>query len=251
MSEKKPPDDLHQSVKKPADRHYLSKVNQTSCKRNINTVIEPGVNVNDDMKAIRAGKATYRNENGNHTYIVNGRTYGVHAEKKSFGTTYPIRGEGFHTLNRGTYQALGVYMKHGKTPQAQKALDGQRETFLRSKYGYDKTNKRYDPVMQAKVTRDQESAHKVWETVKGKEQSSMKQTSKNAAMAGLSTSQSPAHGDSRSKLEKAKEAAKNKSQPSRTLNQSQSQSKLDKAKETTQKNAQTLKPPTQSPKRTR
>ncbi|MFY7886278.1 MAG: hypothetical protein ACOVOV_15685 [Dolichospermum sp.] len=249
MSEKKPPDDLHQSVKKPADRHYLSKVNQKSCKHDINTVIEPRVNVNDDMKAIRTGKATYRNENGNHTYIVNGRTYGVHTEKKSFGRTYPMRGDGFHTLNRGAYQALGVYNENGKTPQAQKALDRQREAFLRSKYGYDKTNKRYDPVMQAKVTRDQESAHKVWERVKGKEQSSMKQTSENAAMAGL---------DSRSKLEKAKEAAAVKP-PTQSMQQTSrnaamagdySKSKLEKAKEAA-KNTQAPKPPTQSPKRTR
>jgi hypothetical protein len=252
MSERKPPDDLHKSVKKPADRHYFSKVQQGSCSKDNNTVIEPRVNVNDDMRAIRDGKATYRNENGAHTYTVNGRTYGVHNDSKHFGRTYPMRGDGFHPLNRGGYQALGVYNKHGNTHQAQKALDGHRNAFLSNdKKAYDKKNKRHDPVMQSKCTRDQQSGRKVWETVKGQQQSQMQQTSRNAAMAGFPTSQSPTHGDSKSKLEKAKEAAKNKSQPSQTSNPSQSQSKLAKAKETTQKNTQAPKPPTQSPKRTR
>ncbi|MFM6632908.1 MAG: hypothetical protein ACKPJK_27965 [Microcystis panniformis] len=247
MSEEKPPDDLHKFVKKPADRHYFSKVNQGSCKKKDNTVIEPRVNVNADMKAIRAGRATYGKETTvtpdgktcttHHTYTVNGRTYGVHADKtdkKTYGTTFPIRGDGFHPLNRGGYQALSVYNKHGDTPQAEKALNGQRNSFLKSK----------DPVMQSIFTRDQVSGRKVWETVKRKQQSQMQSqmqpTSKNAAMAGFS------------KLAKAKEAAaKNKSQPSQTSNQSQSQSKVAKDKETQQKNAQAPKPPTQSPKRTR
>ena len=77
----------------------------------------------------------------------------------------------------------------------------------------------------------------------------MKQTSENAAMAGL---------DSRSKLEKAKEAAAVKP-PTQSMQQTSrnaamagdySKSKLEKAKEAA-KNTQAPKPPTQSPKRTR
>jgi hypothetical protein len=48
---------------------------------------------------------------------VNGRTYGVHD-----GTLYPISGTGFHQLNRGAFQALGVLNKFGDTSQARVIL---------------------------------------------------------------------------------------------------------------------------------
>jgi hypothetical protein len=75
----------------------------------VNTVIVPGVDVGMDVAGIRAGKAA--RVDGNH--VINGRTYGSHD-----GTLYPISGPGFHQLNRGAFQALGVLNKFGDTPQA-------------------------------------------------------------------------------------------------------------------------------------
>ena len=39
------------------------------------------------------------------------------------GTVYPISGEGFVTLDRGGYKAVGVYKKFGETPQAETILN--------------------------------------------------------------------------------------------------------------------------------
>lgn len=51
------------------------------------------------------------------TFEINGRTYGVHD-----GTLFPMSGPGFHQLNRGAFQALGVLNKFGDTPQAHAIL---------------------------------------------------------------------------------------------------------------------------------
>jgi hypothetical protein len=97
----------------PAARHTASRVTQRSVAKDVNTVIEPGVRVADDVAAINAGQAV---RSGN-TFAVNGRTYGVHD-----GTLYPISGPGFHTLSRGGYKALGVYNTFGNTPRAAEIL---------------------------------------------------------------------------------------------------------------------------------
>jgi filamentous hemagglutinin len=88
-------------------------VNQSTVAKNLNTVIEPGVDVAGDVARIQAGKAARMNGN----YIINGRAYGVHD-----GTLYPISGPGFHQLSRGAFQALGVLNKFGNTPQAHTIL---------------------------------------------------------------------------------------------------------------------------------
>jgi hypothetical protein len=38
------------------------------------------------------------------------------------GTLYPISGPGFHQMNRGAFQALGVFNKFGNTPEAHAIL---------------------------------------------------------------------------------------------------------------------------------
>lgn len=102
------------TLREPARRHWAATVNQSSVAKNLNTVIEPGVDVAGDVAGIQAGKAARVNGN----YVINGRTYGVHD-----GTLYPISGPGFHQLNRGAFQALGVLNKFGNTPQAHAILE--------------------------------------------------------------------------------------------------------------------------------
>lgn len=62
-----------------------------------------------DVAAIRSGEAQKIGD----TFVVNGRTYGMHD-----GTLYPMSGPGFYALDRGGYKALGVLNKFGDTPQA-------------------------------------------------------------------------------------------------------------------------------------
>jgi uncharacterized protein DUF4157 len=97
------------TLRGPARRHWAATVNQSTVAKNLNTVIEPGVDVAGDVAGIQTGKAARVNGN----YVIDGRTYGVHD-----GTLYPISGPGFHQLNRGAFQALGVLNKFGNTPQA-------------------------------------------------------------------------------------------------------------------------------------
>jgi hypothetical protein len=101
------------SLRPPARRHWGATVNQKTVAKNLNTVIEPGVDVAGDVAAIRAGRATRVDGH----YVVNGRTYGVHD-----GTLYPVSGPGFHQLNRGSFQALGVLNKFGDTAEARAIL---------------------------------------------------------------------------------------------------------------------------------
>ena len=82
---------------------------QRTLTKEVNTVIEPGVDVAGDVADINAGKATRVGEN----WVVNGRTYGVHD-----GTLYPIEGPGFYKLTRGAFKALGVFNEFGNTPRA-------------------------------------------------------------------------------------------------------------------------------------
>jgi hypothetical protein len=104
---------------KPADRHYIRKVDQSSVAKDKNTVVESRVDVSRDVKEINDGKAKKGNESGTVTWTLNGRTYGAHDN----GTLFPIRGSGFHELNRSAFKALGVYNKFDDTPRAKEILD--------------------------------------------------------------------------------------------------------------------------------
>ncbi|MEQ1572034.1 MAG: RHS repeat-associated core domain-containing protein, partial [Myxococcota bacterium] len=97
----------------PASRHKLSGVKQGTVAKELYTVIEPGIDVAGDVAAINQGFALRVGNN----FHLNGRVYGSHD-----GTLYPISGQGFHQLNRGAYQALGVLNKFGDTPKAQEIL---------------------------------------------------------------------------------------------------------------------------------
>ncbi len=103
------------SFNPPHRRHYIQRVSQTERGvKNRNTVIEPRVNIVDDVAAINAGKAEQNGE----TFLINGRTYGLHGS-----TLFPIAGPGFYLLNRAAYRALGVYNKFGNGIAANEILN--------------------------------------------------------------------------------------------------------------------------------
>ena len=97
----------------PASRHKLTGVSQKTVAKNVNTVVEPSVDLAGDVAAINRGAAVRVGD----TFEINGRVYGSHD-----GTLFPIPGEGFHQLNRGAFKALGVLNKFGDTPLAHKIL---------------------------------------------------------------------------------------------------------------------------------
>ncbi|RYZ15857.1 MAG: hypothetical protein EOO70_05860 [Myxococcaceae bacterium] len=104
---------------RPADRHFIRKVDQSSVAKDKNTVIESRVDVSRDVREINEGKAKKGSESGTVTWAINGRTYGAHTN----GTLFPIRGSGLHELNRSAFKALGVYNKFSDTPRAKEILD--------------------------------------------------------------------------------------------------------------------------------
>jgi RHS repeat-associated protein len=93
----------------PSQRHRLNKVDQETVAKDLNTVIEPRVDVAADVAAINRGLARREGDR----FIIHGRTYGVHD-----GTLYPISGPGFHQLDRGAFKALGVFNTFGDTGRA-------------------------------------------------------------------------------------------------------------------------------------
>ncbi|RUL72743.1 LysM peptidoglycan-binding domain-containing protein [Dyella choica] len=104
-------------LKAPNRRHFLSSINQKTLAKERNTVIDPSVDVAGDVAAIRNGQGYVQ---GN-TISVNGRAYGYHD-----GTLYPESGEGFYTLDRGAFKALGVYNKFGSTMRAEEILNSMK-----------------------------------------------------------------------------------------------------------------------------
>lgn len=101
-------------VRRPVDRHYFNRIKQGSHARRVNSVIDPRVDVAADVAAINRGEAVRVGD----AYTVNGRTYGLEAS----GTLFPKLGDGIHLLNRGAYQALGVYLTLGQTDGAEYVL---------------------------------------------------------------------------------------------------------------------------------
>ncbi len=98
----------------PGKRHYFSKINKSSPPKDLNTIIDPSVNVELDVKAINAGNAK---KVGN-DYVINGRTYGV----TSNGELFPKTGTGFYQLNRGEYKALKLLKQFGNTERGMEIL---------------------------------------------------------------------------------------------------------------------------------
>lgn len=107
-------DEALQKIREPNSRHYFNRINMKSTPKEQNTVIMPNVNVQADLQAIRQGQAVRSGNN----FAVNGRVYGL----KQNGTLFPKSGNGFYTLSRGEYKALGVYNKFGNTARSAQIL---------------------------------------------------------------------------------------------------------------------------------
>lgn len=88
-------------------RHSIRHIKQGGVKKNKNTVAEPHVDMNADVAAINRGEGVRQ---GN-LFTVNGRTY----ELVNGDHLVPNSGPGFHDLNRGEFDALGVFNKFGDT----------------------------------------------------------------------------------------------------------------------------------------
>ena len=80
-----------------------------------NTVAMPWVSFDDDVAAIRAGRAV---RDGNR-FVVNGREYVLEGE----GRLYPTSGAGLYRLGRGAYRALARYNEEGMTLEVEVQLD--------------------------------------------------------------------------------------------------------------------------------
>lgn len=91
-------------------RHSIKHVKQGGVKKAKNTVAEPNIDMNADVESINRGEGT---RNGN-LYTVNGRTY----ELVNGDHLVPHSGPGFHNLNRGELDALGIFNKLGNTEKS-------------------------------------------------------------------------------------------------------------------------------------
>ncbi len=103
------------NLRSPSRRHYLNNIDHRTFARGSNTVIEPGIDIADDVATIRAGQAQLENDR---FILPNGHIYGHHDK-----TLYPISDLGFHQLDRPAFKALGVYNKFGDTPRSNQILD--------------------------------------------------------------------------------------------------------------------------------
>lgn len=114
-----------EKVRPPSSRHTLTKVTQGTLPRDVNTVVEPRVDVNADVAAINEGKAVAEvSPSGVRTYRVNGRVYGVEPN----GTLYPMTGDGLIVLNRNEFKILGIFNKFGDTARAMEIINLQAPT---------------------------------------------------------------------------------------------------------------------------
>lgn len=88
-------------------RHYVDRISKRSTSDTDNTMILPGYEdaVAEDLRLINQGLA---DRSGNH-YFVNGRTYQEHG---GTGGAYPVRGEGFVAVDRGTHASLATFARY-------------------------------------------------------------------------------------------------------------------------------------------
>lgn len=88
----------------PHERHNANSVRPKHQAKDTNSVVEPDVPIDQDVRAINEGSA----ERVAGKFVVHGRTYGEHERR-----LYPISGPGIHRLDRGAFKALGFYNKYG------------------------------------------------------------------------------------------------------------------------------------------
>lgn len=86
-------------VQKPNARHVGTSIRAKHVTKEQNTVILPGVPIDDDVEAIRNGSAPVEADG----WRVNGRLYRPHGPK---GTLIPVEGPGLVPMSRGQHRAL-------------------------------------------------------------------------------------------------------------------------------------------------
>ncbi|SKA99381.1 phage putative head morphogenesis protein, SPP1 gp7 family [Caloramator quimbayensis] len=90
-------------------RHYINSITIKSIAKDKNTIIMPNVDVKKDIEDIKKGLYNKTND----TYVVNGRMYGCHDSR-----FYPIKGDGFVTIDRAQFKALQYLIKNGNDNKA-------------------------------------------------------------------------------------------------------------------------------------
>lgn len=84
---------------KPARRHDPCKTKGNDHTKDKNSMLDPDIDVNADLAKINSGDFVKQGD----TIIVNGRTYGYHADT---GTTFPMSGPGVIGVDRAQHQFL-------------------------------------------------------------------------------------------------------------------------------------------------
>jgi hypothetical protein len=96
-------------------RHTASRASSFKV-ASVNTIIDPSVDIQADVAAIRGGFARWDGE----SLLVNGRVYKIHSN----GRLYPISGTGFYQLNANQYRAFSAYNQYnGDIATANRYLD--------------------------------------------------------------------------------------------------------------------------------
>jgi hypothetical protein len=91
----------------------LNQIGHRSPSKGTNSVIEPGIDVSNDIRQINLGHATgSRLRGGEMGYAINGRTYGVHPG----GQIYPVSGRGTHQLTTEQHAALKIFVTNPINP---------------------------------------------------------------------------------------------------------------------------------------
>ncbi len=101
-------------ARRPADRHYFNRIKQNSMTSKRNTVIDPRVDVANDVAAINRGEAVRQGD----SYTVSGRTYVLEPSGRLSRRT----GDGFYVLDRGSFHALWIYRQFGDSDRAEAIL---------------------------------------------------------------------------------------------------------------------------------
>ncbi|WP_332606396.1 hypothetical protein [Acinetobacter sp. ESBL14] len=121
-------DESLDNIRAPNSRHNASSVTQRSQTKENNTVVTRSVNMDKDTQLIKSGSARNIGRDSNSGDLLhklpNGRVYA----EKSNGQLYPHSGPGVHALDRGAYNALGVYNKFGRTDTAETILKSMKIT---------------------------------------------------------------------------------------------------------------------------
>ncbi|MFN8637583.1 MAG: hypothetical protein U0893_27335 [Chloroflexota bacterium] len=103
-------------MRPPSARHRAERIDRnTHPHGDVNTVAMPWVDFNEDVQAIREGRA-FRDGN---RFVVNGREYVLEGN----GRLFPTTGAGLYRIGRGAYRALGRYNEGGLVAAVEAQLD--------------------------------------------------------------------------------------------------------------------------------